>query len=43
MAKRLSRWQRFAMNCIIIQLFYFIVLNFKIFALLRKNEKEAHG
>ncbi len=42
MAKRLSGLQKFAMNCVIVQLFHFVVLNFKIFALLLKNEKEAH-
>ena len=42
MAKKLSKWQRFAMNCVIIQFFHFIMLNFKIFALLLKNEREAH-
>ena len=33
---------KFLRNCIIVQLYYFIVLNIKIFALLIKNEKEAH-
>ena len=43
MAKKLSGWQRFAMNCVIIQFFHFLILNLKIFSLLRKNEKEAHS
>ena len=43
MGRRLSGWQRFSMNCVVVQLFYFLILNLKIFSLLQKNEKEAHN